>query len=108
MRFWDRILFRDFVNSLRNDYDYILIDFSPIAPVVDVRAAVNVVDSFIYVIEWGNTQVNLVQHQLSGFPELYDRLLGAVLNKADTRVLERYETYYGKNYYRGQYPYLAQ
>ena len=100
--------FKDFVDGLRNDYDYIIIDFSPIAPVVDVRATCQVVDCFVYVIEWGRTQVNLVQHQLSGFPDLYDRLLGVVLNKADTRVLERYEAYYGKNYYRGQYPYSAQ
>ena len=100
--------FKDFVDGLRNDYDYIIIDFSPIAPVVDVRATCQVVDCFVYVIEWGRTQVNLVQHQLSGFPELYERLLGVVLNKADIRVLERYEAYYGKNYYRGQYPYAAQ
>lgn len=101
--------FKNFVDGLREDHDYVIVDFSPIAPVVDVRAATQVVDSFIYVIEWGRTPMNLVQHQLSGFPELYDRLLGVVLNKADVRVLDRYETYYGKhyykNYYGGQYPY---
>jgi polysaccharide biosynthesis transport protein len=104
--------FKNFVDGLRKDHDYIIIDFSPIAPVVDVRAATQIVDSYIYVIEWGRTRMNLVQHQLSGFPELYDRLLGVVLNKADVRVLERYETYYGryyyKNYYGGQYPYSEQ
>ena len=101
--------FKNFVDGLREDHDYIIIDFSPIAPVVDVRATTQVIDSYIYVIEWGRTRINLVQHQLSGFPELYDRLLGVVLNKADVRVLERYETYYGrsyhKKYYGGQYPY---
>lgn len=101
-------IFKNFVDGLRKDHDYIIIDFPPIAPVVDVRAATQIVDSYIYVIEWGRTQVNLVQHQLSGFPELQDRLLGVVLNKADVRVLQRYETYYGryyyKNYYGGQYP----
>ena len=107
MKFWHRIPLRTSVDDLRKDHDYVLIDFSPVAPIVDVRAATQIVDSFIYVIEWGRTQMNLVQHQLSGFPELYDRLLGVVLNKADVRVLERYETYYGKNYYGGQYPYLA-
>ncbi len=100
--------FKNFVESLRKDYDYVLIDFPPIAPVVDVRATTQIVDCYIYVIEWGKTQVKLVQHQLSGFPELQDRLLGVVLNKADVRVLQRYETYYGryyyKNYYGGQYP----
>ena len=88
--------FKNFVESLRKDYDYVLIDFPPIAPVVDVRATTQIVDCYIYVIEWGKTQVKLVQHQLVGFPELQDRLLGVVLNKADVRVLQRYETYYGR------------
>jgi succinoglycan biosynthesis transport protein ExoP len=101
-------IFKNFVNELRKDYDYIIIDLSPIAPVVDVRATTQIVDSYIYVIEWGRTQVKLVQNQLSGFPELQDRLLGVVLNKADVRVLQRYETHYGSYYYNnnygGQYP----
>lgn len=101
-------VFKDFVDGLRKDHDYIIIDLSPIAPVVDVRATTQIVDSYIYVIEWGRTQVKLVQHQLSGFPELQDRLLGVILNKADVRMLRRYETHYGSYYYNnnygGQYP----
>jgi polysaccharide biosynthesis transport protein len=100
--------FKDFVDSQRKDYDFVIVDLPPIAPVVDVRATTQIVDCYLYVIEWGRTQMNLVTHQLSGFPELQDRLLGCVLNKADVRVLQRYETYYGKNYYNnyygGQYP----
>lgn len=100
--------FKNFVDGLRKDHDYVIIDLSPVAPVVDVRATTQVIDSYIYVIEWARTQINLVQHQLSSFPDLHDRLLGAVLNKADVRILARYETYYGKyyykNYYGGQYP----
>jgi succinoglycan biosynthesis transport protein ExoP len=101
-------IFKKLIDDLRKDYDYVIIDLSPVAPVVDVRATTQVIDSYIYVIEWARTQINLVQQQLSSFPELYDRLLGVVLNKADIRVLARYETYYGKNYYGGQYPYSAQ
>jgi succinoglycan biosynthesis transport protein ExoP len=100
--------FKNFVESQRKEYDFVIIDLPPIAPVVDVRATTQIVDSYLYVIEWGRTQINLVMHQLSGFPDLQDRLLGCVLNKADIRVLQRYETYYGKNYYNsyygGQYP----
>lgn len=94
--------FKNLIEGLRNDYEYVIIDFSPVAPVVDVRAAKQIVDSYIYVIEWGKTQVNHVQQQLSGFPQLRDRLLGFVLNKANVRVLQRYQTYYG-NYSYGNY-----
>jgi succinoglycan biosynthesis transport protein ExoP len=81
----------------------VVVDFPPLAPVVDVRATTNIVDSYIYVIEWGRTRMNLVQHQLGGAPELYERLLGVVLNKANVRVLERYEYYYGKYYHKKYY-----
>jgi capsular exopolysaccharide synthesis family protein len=101
--------FKNFVEDLRKSHDYVVIDLSPIAPVVDVRATTQFIDCYIYVIEWGRTRINLVQHQLASFPELQERLLGVVLNKADVRVLERYETYYGKyhykNYYGGQTAY---
>jgi succinoglycan biosynthesis transport protein ExoP len=103
--------FQNFINELRKVFDYIIVDFPPLAPVVDVRATTESIDSYIYVVEWGKTRINLVQHQLATAPELHDRLLGVVLNKANVRTLERYEAYYGRSYhkqiYGGQYPYSA-
>jgi polysaccharide biosynthesis transport protein len=95
--------FRNLVETLRKTYDYVIIDFPPLAPVVDVRATTQVVDFYLYVVEWGKTRINLVQDRLLGSPELHDRLLGVVLNKANVNVLDRYESYYGKNYYRKHY-----
>ena len=95
--------FATLIRTLRKTYDYVIVDFPPLAPVVDVRAVTQVVDSFIYVVEWGKTRKNLAQHQLLTAPEVHERLLGAVLNKANVRVLERYEAYYGRNYYKSYY-----
>ncbi|HVX77239.1 MAG TPA: polysaccharide biosynthesis tyrosine autokinase [Bradyrhizobium sp.] len=95
--------FKSFIDNLRRDYDYIIIDLPPLAPVVDVRATTKVVDSYIYVVEWGKTAKNLVQQQLAAAPELHDLLLGVVLNKADIRVMGRYEDYYGGSYYGKKY-----
>jgi succinoglycan biosynthesis transport protein ExoP len=95
--------FRQLVDGLRKVYDYIIIDFPPLAPVVDVRATTNIVDSYVFVIEWGRTRLNMVQRQLATAPEIFDRLLGIVLNKANVRVLERYEDYYGRYYYKKNY-----
>jgi succinoglycan biosynthesis transport protein ExoP len=94
---------KQFIDGLRKTYDYIVIDFPPLAPVVDVRATINLVDSYVFVIEWGKTRLNMVQRQLGSAPELVDRLLGVVLNKANFRVLERYEDYYGRYYYKKNY-----
>ncbi len=86
-------------DSLRKIYDYVIVDFPPLAPVVDVRATTKFVDSYVFVIEWGRTRINLVQRQLGAAPEIFERLLGVILNKANARVMERYEDYYGRYYY---------
>src|SRR5579862_265106 len=96
-------VFRQLIEGLRKTYDYIIIDFPPMVPVVDVRATTNIVDSYVYVIEWGRTKINLVQRQLGSSPEIFDRLLGVVLNKANFQTLRRYEENYGRDYYNKNY-----
>jgi succinoglycan biosynthesis transport protein ExoP len=83
--------FRNLIDQLRQRYDYVIMDLPPIAPVVDVRATVPVVDSLVFVVEWGSTKIKTVQRHLMTEPELHDRLLGVVLNKANLKVLERFE-----------------
>ena len=93
-------MFKRLLDGLRQDYDYIIVDLPPLAPVSDARATAGIINSYIYVIEWGRTKINVVQHQLAAAPELYDRLLGVVLSKANLKILTRYEQYYGRNYYK--------
>ena len=95
--------FKQLIDDLRKTYDYIVIDFPPLAPVVDVRATTSIVDSYVFVVEWGQTRLNMVQRQLESAPEIFDRLLGVVLNKANIKVLNRYEDYYGRYYYKSNY-----
>ena len=83
--------FRDLLERLRQSYDYIIVDLPPLAPVVDVRATVPAIDSFVFVVEWGATSVKTVRRHLLPETELHDRLLGVVLNKANPRLLERFE-----------------
>lgn len=90
-------------DHLRTAYDYVIVDLPPLAPVVDVRSTTNIIDSYIYVVEWGRTKIDVVEHNLSVASGVYDRLLGVVLNKADTSVLGRYEGYHGNYYYNKYY-----
>lgn len=87
---------------LRSIYDYVIVDLPPLAPVVDVRSTTNIIDSYVYIVEWGRTKIDVVEHSLSAAPGVYDRLLGVVLNKADTNILGRYEGYH-RNYYYNKY-----
>ena len=76
--------------TLRDAYDYVVVDLSPIAPFVDVRAAGHLMDSFILVIEWGRTNVDVVKKSLDVAGEVYGSLIGVALNKANLTALKRY------------------
>jgi succinoglycan biosynthesis transport protein ExoP len=43
-------------------------------------------------IEWGRTKIDVVEHALRMAPGVYDNLLGVVLNKANLKLLGRYES----------------
>ncbi|MBR1335190.1 polysaccharide biosynthesis tyrosine autokinase [Bradyrhizobium ottawaense] len=91
------------VSLLRSKYDYVVLDMPPMAPVVDVRVTSSFVDSYVFVVEWGKTKTDVVRHNLRNAPEIQNKLLGVVLNKADTKLLARYESYHGRYYYQKYY-----
>jgi succinoglycan biosynthesis transport protein ExoP len=90
-------------DRLRESYDHVVVDLSPLAPVVDVRATTGLVDSYLFVVEWGRTKIDVVEHALNAARGVYDNILGVILNKADLSRLARYETYRGKYYYNRYY-----
>jgi succinoglycan biosynthesis transport protein ExoP len=91
------------VTELRSKFDYVVLDMPPMAPVVDVRVTSSFVDSYVFVVEWGRTKIDVIRHNLRNAPEIQDKLLGVVLNKADTKALARYESYHGRYYYQKYY-----
>jgi succinoglycan biosynthesis transport protein ExoP len=91
------------IRTLATEYDYVIVDLSPLAPVVDVRSTTHFIDSYVFVIEWGRTRVEIVEHALKDARGVYENLLGVVLNKADINLLGRYESYRGSYYYKRYY-----
>jgi polysaccharide biosynthesis transport protein len=92
----------DFFARLRESYEYVIVDLSPIAPVVDVRSATHLIDAFLFVIQWGKTKIDVAEHALNTARGVYDNLLGVVLNKVDLKALNRYEGH-GNYYYSRHY-----
>lgn len=94
---------KNLFDRLRNSYDYIIVDLSPLAPVVDVRATTHLIDSYLLVIEWGRTKTDVVEYALAGARAVHENLLGSVLNKVNMKLLSRYEgnraSYYHNKYY---------
>ena len=95
---------QEMFRTARNNYDYILVDLPPILPVVDVKAVAHLFDAFVLVVEWGSTSRDEILKAVNSSTVLSERLLGAVLNKADETIMRRFEgysdwtyTYYNNN-----------
>jgi succinoglycan biosynthesis transport protein ExoP len=86
------------IESLREVYDYVLVDLPPLNPVVDVRSTSQIIDSYLFVIEWGQTGVDAVRRALGSAPLVYESLIGVILNKADLDAIRRYSRGAGDNY----------
>jgi succinoglycan biosynthesis transport protein ExoP len=91
------------IETLRKLYDYVIVDLPPLAPVVDVRATTQIIDSYVFVVEWARTRAEIAERALGSAQGVYDKLLGVVLNKADLAVMGRYENYGGGYYYNKYY-----
>jgi succinoglycan biosynthesis transport protein ExoP len=86
------------LKGAKNDYDYVLVDLPPILPVVDVKAVAHLFDAFVLIVEWGSTSTDEILKAVAASPVLSERLLGAVLNKADENIMRRFEGYSDRHY----------
>jgi succinoglycan biosynthesis transport protein ExoP len=84
--------------SLRDGYEYIVVDLAPIMPVTDAKAIGPLLDGLIYVIEWGATKRSALHESLGSAEGLQKKIIGAVLNRADPKMLRRIEAYKGAHY----------
>ncbi|MGY4615522.1 succinoglycan biosynthesis transport protein ExoP [Bradyrhizobium sp. USDA 4472] len=91
------------IEDLRERFDWIVVDLSPLTPVIDVRSTSRLIDAYVLVIEWGRTDRDVIAQVLKDAPMLHDQIIGSVLNKANVDVLNRYDSYRGNYYYKNYY-----
>ena len=89
---------KQLLKSVKSKYDYVLIDLPPILPVVDVKATAHLFEAFLLIVEWGATSTDEVVKAVGTSSIMSERLLGAVLNKADEAVMRRFEGYSDRSY----------
>jgi succinoglycan biosynthesis transport protein ExoP len=105
--FTAEMLASDAMNKLiadcRAQFDLVVIDVSPLIPVVDARALLPLVDKVILVVEWNKTSRFVVKEALQLLWTWKESILGIVLNKTDMRRVHHYEQYNSKAY-ANRYP----
>ncbi len=80
-------------DDLRGRYQFVIVDLSPLSPVIDVCATTELIDAYVLVIEWGRTTIDNVQNALRAAPTVADSVVGAVLNKVDLKALAAHDPY---------------
>lgn len=95
--------FRSFLEELRAQYDYIVIDTPPVLVVPDARVIGQAVDAIIYSVKWDFTTHRQVVDGLKSFESVNLKVAGLVLGQVSPRGLKRYG--YGDSY--GSYGYNA-
>jgi polysaccharide biosynthesis transport protein len=91
---------RALVSSLKEQFDYVVIDAPPVGPVVDAVIVAGLVDKFIFVVEWGSTPRDLVVRSLQQLANQKRRVGGIVLNSVHQKRAKKFggEYYYGASY----------
>jgi succinoglycan biosynthesis transport protein ExoP len=80
------------LGTLRQNFDYIVVDLPAMLPIVDAAVAAQLVDGMIVVVEWGKTPLDTVRDSISQSQIDAGRILGVVLNKVDLHKLADYPT----------------
>jgi exopolysaccharide transport family protein len=89
---------REMLKTAKDKYDYVLVDLPPVLPIVDVKAAADLFDAFILVVEWGSTSAEEVLKTIQASQLISERLIGTVLNKTDETTMRRMEGYTDRRY----------
>jgi succinoglycan biosynthesis transport protein ExoP len=97
---------REIVAQLRERYDYVVMDASPLLPVVDALALATMVDKILIIVEWSRTPRASISEAFKILRPEQERIAGIVLNKVDLKQMRGYR--YGRGYhYRSFEKYMS-
>lgn len=91
--------FVDFVGSLRNHFDWVVIDSPPVMAVADASVIAHLATGVLFVVGSEMTSRHAARRAVEQIETAHGRFFGAVLNRVD---LER-NAYYYSQYYRREY-----
>jgi capsular exopolysaccharide synthesis family protein len=91
--------FKDFLNSLSQHFDWVLIDTPPVMAVTDSSVVAHLVDSVLFVVGAEMTSRHAAQRALEQLEHARGKVMGAVLNRVDLQ----HNSYYYSQYYRREY-----
>jgi succinoglycan biosynthesis transport protein ExoP len=95
--------YRDFIDLVSKDFDYIIFDTPPVGMFIDSAVMANVADRTLLVIASGRVDRALGKDVVDQLQKANASIVGVALNFVDDRHGHYSGYYYYKNYYRKQY-----
>jgi len=94
---------KDLMRKLTEVYDIVIVDSSPMTPVVDARVLAEIVDSIVLVCQWDKTPRDAVSDAIKLLNVHSNKIAGIVLNNVDLKRMSAYGNYGYSSYYN-KYP----
>jgi len=91
--------FEQVLETLKQHFDYIILDGPPTLPVSDSCILANKVDGVIFAVKAEDTRIKVAKEAVSRLQKLNANIIGAVLTVAEPNKM----SYYGDHYYSGEY-----
>jgi capsular exopolysaccharide synthesis family protein len=91
--------FKDFLATLRGQFDWVIIDSPPVMAVTDPNILANLADSVVFVVAAEMTGYKIARRAVEQLERSRATFAGAVLNRVE---IERHAYYYSQ-YYRREY-----
>jgi succinoglycan biosynthesis transport protein ExoP len=85
--------------SLKNHFDYIILDGPPTLPVSDSCILANKVDAVVFTVKAESTKIKVAKEAVTRLHKLNANVIGTVLTVAAPHKM----SYYGDHYYSGEY-----
>lgn len=81
---------RALVDTLRDRYDYVIMDSAPLASVTDTRLAALLADKVIFVVRWGETMPSAAEDSIKTLRDIDIEPAGAVITQIDMKKHAQY------------------
>ena len=93
---------RGFIEDLRANYDYVVVDTPPVGPVVDATVTSPLADKTLFIVQWAKTAREIVSDAVRQIPG-DKKIAGVVLNFVNEKEARKYGKYAYSYYYGGRY-----
>ena len=97
--------FKELMQKLRDEYDYIILDCAPVLQVSDYINILSVSDGVLFLVAYGMTTRNQVADAIKELKKNNARILGSVFTMYDRKKDKGYGYGYGRYYGKGYYSY---